>query len=112
MEAIMANYSNILRPTNTHNARVTCWLQNGRKNPKFDVFVLSPKGTRRTFLSPTLQVTETVTLEPGTLYNLPGLFLDKALSNVGTIWTPDSATLTVPKTLIQPVFAGGADLRN
>ena len=108
----MANYSNILRPTNSHNTRVTCWLQNGSKNPNFDAFVLSAKGTRRTFLSPTLQVTEAVTLEPGVIYNLPGLFLDKALANVGTVWSPESAIITIPKTLAHPVFGGGADLRN
>ena len=107
----MANYSNILRPTNTHNARVTCWLQNGSKNPNFDVFVLSAQNRRRTFLSPTLEVTESVTLKPGTKYNLPGLFLDNALRDTA-IWTPDSATIIVPKALIHPMFSGGADLRN
>jgi hypothetical protein len=106
----MANYSNILRPNNTHIAKLTCWLQNGSKNPNFDVFVLSAQNRRRTFLSPTLQVTETVTLEPGTTYNLPGLFLDNGLRDSAT-WSDSDVIVTVPKALIHPVFSGGADLR-
>jgi hypothetical protein len=115
----MSTYSNILRPNGAHIAQLTCWLQNGSKNPNFDVFVLSDKGRRRTFLNPNLKVTQQVTLNPGTIYNLPGIFLDERHDRNGVCidehviseWTEESVILTIEKALSHPLFSGGADIR-
>ena len=91
-------YDNSIRD----NSRLECVLQNGHNSPSFDCF----QKHSRTMLSPTLQVTEEVTLKPGVVYNLDGLFLNKRIRNERTSWKKKSVTITLKKSDAY-IFSGG-----